>query len=536
MRTATIYNFLFEATIIASIAILLMVFIRKFLRKQLGNTVIYFAWLFIAIRLLCPFAISNPLINDIRPPYQQDQAIRPIAAQIQVRLSDAVREAQSSAWDQSEDPNNDANVKQLTELSTLTYNGLLSRYVIQFYLAGMGLVGLYFVIANVLFRHRLQSDRIEGLTGEMLDQYNDLCEQRGIKPVPVYFTDPLASACLVGVIHPYIAIPLTATPQEVSQVLSHEICHYQGKDHIWGVVRLLCCLLHWFNPLVWLGASMSKTDTELACDDRVIKPLDPKERISYANVLVLAASKRTAPGTAILATNMTMTGKKLKTRIDAILNHKNIARALSIAFMSLAGIALICSFATAEYRYPINVPTMTQSYAVPQPSITSEEESIAYLKALAATPYLAVDVTESDYTSRLSYDNYSISTSSEAQSNMQMSVSSKGNIVSFYNHAIDPVGYNRGSFFNDTDYIDEEMSAEIIAYIKHFMQDIQPNALATMTEPVITRQWTENGGTPSFISYQADSLQDGVSYHFGLQVIPTVQIAEYRLIQRDNPQ
>ena len=37
MRKAMIYNFLLEATIIASIAILLMLLVRKLLRKQLGK-------------------------------------------------------------------------------------------------------------------------------------------------------------------------------------------------------------------------------------------------------------------------------------------------------------------------------------------------------------------------------------------------------------------------------------------------------------------------------------------------------------------
>lgn len=52
MRTATVYNFLLEANIMASIAIVLMVFVRKFFRKQLGNRSIRYAWLLVAARLL----------------------------------------------------------------------------------------------------------------------------------------------------------------------------------------------------------------------------------------------------------------------------------------------------------------------------------------------------------------------------------------------------------------------------------------------------------------------------------------------------
>ena len=94
MRTATIYNFLIEANIIAGIAILLMIPVRKFFRKFLGNRAICFAWLLVAIRLLCPLSLPNPLINEIVTPYNdQPEAVRPIAAQFRVRISDALSDA-----------------------------------------------------------------------------------------------------------------------------------------------------------------------------------------------------------------------------------------------------------------------------------------------------------------------------------------------------------------------------------------------------------------------------------------------------------
>ena len=92
MRTATLYNFLLEANLMASIAILLMIPIRRFLRPQLGSRVIRFLWLLVALRLLCPLALPNPAINEIRSPFALDEAIRPIAGQIKVRMTDAAQD------------------------------------------------------------------------------------------------------------------------------------------------------------------------------------------------------------------------------------------------------------------------------------------------------------------------------------------------------------------------------------------------------------------------------------------------------------
>ena len=161
------------------------------------------------------------------------------------------------------------------------------------------------------------------------------------------FIDPLPSACLVGVFRPYIALPLSASPQDAIHVLTHEICHVKNKDHLWGILRLLCCAIHWFNPLVWLAAAMSRTDSELRCDDRVTQPMNQEEK-SYASVLVLAAARRNAPGLGVLATGMTMTGRRLKDRVLMIVQKKQPLRWLVLSFMVLSSMLLLGSFATSE--------------------------------------------------------------------------------------------------------------------------------------------------------------------------------------------
>ncbi len=344
MRTATIYNFLLEANLMAGAAILLMVVVRKFLRKPLGNRLIYFLWLLIAIRLLCPLALANPFINEFRPYYLDDQAIRPIAGQLKIRFEDAVdslrRLARSDkgSW-----------VYQgARSIVDGMYYGTLTRLLMQLYLLGTGAVALFFGVSNVRFRRKLKLSRIEEISGKLREQYLDVCKERKIKPIPVWFVDPLPSACLVGVVRPYIALPLTAAPQEAVHVLTHEVCHYKGGDHWFTILRLLCCVVHWFSPLVWLAAFMSRTDGELACDSRVVRPLSPEDRLKYSNTLVLAASKRYAPGVGVLATGMTMTGRKLQNRVRSILNYGRAVKWLMAVFAVLACMALVLTFFTAE--------------------------------------------------------------------------------------------------------------------------------------------------------------------------------------------
>ena len=351
MRSALIFNFLIEANIMASIAILLMMLLGKLLRKPLGNSALCFGWLLTAVRLLCPLSLPNPFIHEIRPPYISDTAIRPIAGQIKMRLIDAIIDLGTVFWRAG---NQQAANEMQKAAVGVDYNGYPAIFA-WIWMAGCILVLLWFAFRNIQFRKALKNNRIEEISGEQKEMYLHLCEERKIKPVPVYYTDPVPGACLVGILKPYIVLPVITAPKDVRNVLIHEICHLKNRDQIWGILRLLCCAIHWFNPLVWLAASMSRTDCELRCDDRVTAPMDEAERKDYASVLVLATAKKSMPGIGVMATGMTMTGKRLKNRVTAIVQNRKPIRIFAGVFMIFAFACMIGAFATSEISKSWNV-------------------------------------------------------------------------------------------------------------------------------------------------------------------------------------
>ena len=421
MRTATIYNFLIEANLIAGIAILLMIPVRIFFRKALGNRVLCFAWLLVAARLLCPLALPNPLINEIASPYNdQPSAVRPIAGQVRVRLSDALHEASWDAINSSmdrEDISFDEAMRKpgnaaLSRMAGSIANGRAAKAVMRAYLAGAAGVALWFALANARFMRQLKKNRIEPLSGELLGYYQGLCEKYGVRQLPVYFVDPLRSACLVGCLRPFIALPLAASEGQARQMLAHELCHYRAKDHLWTLLTLVCCAVHWFNPLVWAAAAMSRMDRELKCDDHVIQDMDEEARRLYAGTLIQSVTRRAMPGMPMLATGMSMTGRKLKTRVGGILWGGRHVRALAMLFAATASLLLVCAFATAEYQggqagreinasaggtadYNRGKQTLEQALQSPD-AIRDEAAAIARAKELLGSSYFQVDVEDSD--------------------------------------------------------------------------------------------------------------------------------------------
>ncbi len=524
MRTATLYNFLVEANLIAGIAILLLTLVRKLLRKQLGNRVLYFAWLLVAIRLLCPLALPNPAINEIRPGYLDDQAIRPIAGQIKVRLTDA---SSGLAHDlRLSRGQNDPLTKTLGNFANSTYDGTLPYQLMIIYFCGSGAVLCWFVLSNVRFRLKMKAGRIEQISGRLLEQYQALCARLKIKPIPVYYTDPLPSACLVGVIRPYIALPLTAAPREAIQVLTHEVFHYKAKDHILSLLRLLCCVLHWFNPLVWLAANMSRTDAELSCDDHVVEKLDQEEKLAYTNALVLAALKRDAPGVSVLATGMTMTGKKLKNRVSAILYGGPIKKWLVLSFTLLISVALIAAFATAEYHARPVMPAFAQDghalYAAK--SITSDAEAIAYAQGFWRSGQLGIDASNGKWTAELIHGAYEVRAElPSTQVPAYISFLPNGMIISFSFDNGWGVARATANLYDQ----DSALREEAAKYILDFADAMLPGVADTIDGLHYTGEGEYDG--KHYVAFTVPNQKSPVAYQFQVQVLPKVQMVFYMI-------
>ena len=89
MRSMTVFNFLLEATVIGSVIILMVIAVRALLRDRLGSRAIYAAWLLVALRLLLPLSLPNPVMDEFRPGFSVDVAARPVADQVRQRVIDA---------------------------------------------------------------------------------------------------------------------------------------------------------------------------------------------------------------------------------------------------------------------------------------------------------------------------------------------------------------------------------------------------------------------------------------------------------------
>ena len=122
----------------------------------------------------------------------------------------------------------------------------------------------------------------------------------------VYAADGLSTPCLFGLLRPAIYLTPGLSEAEREHVLAHEYAHFRQGDHIWAALRGVCLALHWYNPLVWLAAYLSRRDCELSCDEGAVRLLGEASRADYGRTLVGLVARRTTPADrACCATTMT---------------------------------------------------------------------------------------------------------------------------------------------------------------------------------------------------------------------------------------
>lgn len=134
----------------------------------------------------------------------------------------------------------------------------------------------------------------------------------------IYICDRIDSPFIFGIIKPRIYLPSRMNEEQKESVIAHERAHLKRLDHFWKPFGFGLLSVYWFNPLCWLAYILFCRDIELACDEKVIKDMDAKQKKIYSKVLLsFSESEKHA-----LACPLAFGEVGVKERIKSILNYK----------------------------------------------------------------------------------------------------------------------------------------------------------------------------------------------------------------------
>ena len=327
---------LLNLSISASWLVLVVLALRLVL-KRAPKWVNVLLWGMVALRLMLPFSIESalsliPSAETVSPEVVQFDPAPTITSSVEF-IDNAVNPSLSESFAAA--PSASAN-----PLYVWTY---LAGWV---WLIGLAAMLAYALVSYLRLRRRVSASI-------------PLREN-------IYVCDEVPSPFILGIVHPRIYLPSALDEAQRGSVLSHERAHLARRDHWWKPLGFALLAVYWFNPLLWLAYTLLCRDIELACDERVLKNLDPGSRVSYGRALLsLVAPKRARGQLLSCATTMQLGRKSLRERITLIAKKPKMAAYTLVFVLVLSLVLTACTFTGA--------PAQPEPEPVPEPVQTEPE-------------------------------------------------------------------------------------------------------------------------------------------------------------------
>lgn len=327
-----------EWVVSSCILILAVIALRYLLRGKISLRLQYALWLLVLARLLIPVSFGSTDIS-VMSVVEKAPAVQAVES---VRDVDTIWQAGNGSVQGHPIGGGVDNTVMLAEPSApeaqfhrMSSALNLRKVLLPIWWCGAAVTLLVFLTANLRFAARLRKSRrpltVEGAA------------------LSVYVADERAVPCLFGLFRPAIYVTQAAAddPELLRHTVAHETTHFRQGDHVWALLRTVCLALHWWNPLVWWAAKLSRQDGELACDEATIRALGESERTAYGRTLIRMAC---GPGSHVLLTATTMDGGKtsLHERIVLLAKKPRTAVTAAIAVVLAAALCIGCTFTGAK--------------------------------------------------------------------------------------------------------------------------------------------------------------------------------------------
>lgn len=329
-----------EWIVTSCVLIAVVLGIRFLLKNRISGRLRYGLWLLVLIRLLLPFSLPSDIsVMNLLPEKTPEQVtVGYVGYELpDIAAAEPNPDLPPDLWQAIYEDNLQEYNQQIQQAKADTGTPVtLGSVLIAVWVAGIAVTGCVLLICNCRFALRLRANR------ERLDISDT--------SLPVYITDCVQTPCLFGIFKPAIYLtPELSDQQTLRHVLLHELTHRQHLDHLWSALRCVCLALHWYNPLVWVAAALSKQDAEVACDEAVIRQLGEDNRSAYGKTLVdMTCTGQREKGLLVAATTMVSGKNVLKERVIRIASNPKTKMYALLAVILAASIAVGCTFTGAQ--------------------------------------------------------------------------------------------------------------------------------------------------------------------------------------------
>lgn len=166
----------------------------------------------------------------------------------------------------------------------------------------------------------------------------------------VFQSERVSSPFVLGVFRPRVYLPFGLDASTRDYVLAHERAHIRRRDHWWKPLGFLLVAAYWFHPLLWLGYWLLCRDIELACDESVVRKLEPAQRADYTQALLdCSAGRRLA-----VACPLAFGELDVRRRIRAALDYRKPALWIVVLALLACALTALCFLTDPQETKVIN--------------------------------------------------------------------------------------------------------------------------------------------------------------------------------------
>lgn len=279
-----VFENLIQTTIICSLGICLLLFLKRYLFKNFSKRFNYYIWLIIVFRMLL-FLFNYTVTYEIKKSKR------------------------------------DRVGNNITQIDIPTDNNLM-LYVACLWLFVTIVIAVYTFIKYTRFKNLVVDVSYDIDDNDVNCIYKNLLEELNIKKkIELRGSDELISPAGMGLFKSYIFLPdYPYSKDELTWILKHELMHFRNKDILIKLLVLSVKIIYWFNPLVYIMSNRVNLDCELCCDESVLTERSLRDKKEYALALIKSIKLSKNYQSGILTTEFNKTS--LEIRLDSIVKNK----------------------------------------------------------------------------------------------------------------------------------------------------------------------------------------------------------------------
>jgi stage V sporulation protein D (sporulation-specific penicillin-binding protein) len=303
---AGLFSNILMLSAMAAVLTILILSVKAVFREKLSARWHYYIWLLLVARLVIPytpeFTVNQEALITAVPEETAVAAHEGTAVQAQINPADGsdagltVSEETAPGHGAGKNPAVSDNSANENEGILFDLNSVLPPAVLtaasKIWLFGAILFMAYILIINFIMNRKIVGTSSVSAHNDGIREAVASCKELvGMKKdIPVVYQSHIKMPAICGVLKPRLLIPSDIIERldadEIRYVILHELCHLKRRDTLTGMLQMLLCILHWFNPMVWWAFNRMREDREPVCDELVLSYIKPGERRNYAETLI----------------------------------------------------------------------------------------------------------------------------------------------------------------------------------------------------------------------------------------------------------